>query len=353
MNTNKSFIPHSRPYIGTAEKKALAAVIDSGQIAGGYRVCQLEQRLAHTVGHTQGVAVSSGTAALYLALKALNVKKDEYVIIPSYVCTALLNAVIAAGAKPLICDIDGDSGLITTKTIKKILRKKTAVIIAPHLFGNPLDINEINKLGVPVIEDCAQCVGAGISGTKVGGSSVLSIFSFYATKILGAGEGGMVATSNTTINNKIIELREYDNRTLYTPTFNYKMSDLTAAVALQQVDKLGDMIKMRRSIARLFVKSVRTDSSVFVPMVESTTIKPMYYRFIIRSKTNHVTKIIKKFERNNIACCRPVFKPLHEYLNKSGFPNTAAWFESALSIPIYPGLSNDEIGRICTILEQL
>lgn len=348
IKTKIPLIPHSRPFVGAREKRAVNAVIGSLQLAAGDQVLALEKELSGFVGHTYGIAVSSGTAAIYLALTALGVKKAERVIIPSYVCTALLNAVLHAGAVPVLCDVDPITGNMGVENVKNVLRKKTGAIIVPHMFGYPSDVAGIAALGVPVIEDCAQCVGATIGKKRVGGLSQVSIFSFYANKLLGAGEGGMVATSDKKIAQKIIESKEYDNRNTYVPSFNFKLSDVHAAIARQQLEKLPIMIDKRRSAARQYCDAFSDLSpAIQLPMREKGT-NSVYYRFVVRMASGPMREaIIKKMDQAGIACRRPVFKPLHQYLNKSWFPGTEEIYQKALSVPVWPGLTHEQVNHVC------
>jgi dTDP-4-amino-4,6-dideoxygalactose transaminase len=342
------FIAHSRPFVGRREKRAVNEVISSLQLAAGEQVRSLEKELSTFVGHDYGVAVSSGTAAIYLALKALGVKKGDAVIIPSYVCTALLNAVLHADAIPVLCDVDPATGNMGVQNVKKVLRKNTRVIIVPHMFGYPASAAGIAALGVPVIEDCAQCVGATIGNRRVGSMSQVSIFSFYANKLIAAGEGGMVATSDKKIAQKIIESREYDNREIYTQSFNFKLSDVHAAIARQQLEKLPMMIKKRRSTARRYCDAFSGMSPMIKTPVEEKGINPVYFRFVEQVASGPMRDaIIKKMDKAGIVCRRPVFKPLHQYLNKSGFPGTEDIFLKALSLPVWPGLTREQVNRVC------
>jgi dTDP-4-amino-4,6-dideoxygalactose transaminase len=339
-------IPHSKPFLGTAEAAAVRRVILSGQLSQGNEVSQLEQELSRFVGQRFGIAVSSGTAALYLALRSLGVKRGDSVVIPSYVCTALLNAVIMTGASPCLSDVDPDTGAMTVETAQKALRKNTKAAIVPHLFGTPVDAYSIeSRLGVPVIEDCAQCFGTSIDNKKAGSQTRISIFSFYATKLLCAGEGGMVATSDRRIADAIIDLREYDNRDEYAPAFNFKLSDMQAALARQQLKKLPEMIRRRRTIAKLY-DTAFAEQAPFISLAKSEYIrKSVYFRYVVQTPRT-VQTMMKKMETKGVACRRPIYKPLHHYLKKNGFPGTEEIYKRAISIPIYPSLSREQIEYI-------
>jgi perosamine synthetase len=349
----KKPIPHSRPFLGGAEKAACLRVISSGQLSQGGEVSSLEKELSSLAGHRFGIAVSSGTAALFLALKTLGVKRGDTVVIPSYVCTALLNAVYLTGAKPLLSDVDPLTGNINSDLAKKAARSTTKAVIAPHLFGTPLDARSIEKdLGIPVIEDCAQCLGTTVGNKKVGGLTTVSVFSFYATKLLCAGEGGMIATSDKRLAAQMTDYREYDNRDYYIPSFNIKLSDLHAAIARQQLKKLPAMISRRRQIARKYISELKDLASITLLPLETRLCRPVYYRFVLQTGPI-ASVIIRKMDRMGIACRKPVYRPLHHYLKQTGFPGADEIFRRAVSVPIYPGLDNDDIPYIITCLKRI
>jgi perosamine synthetase len=339
-------IPHSKPFIAKAEKDACIHVIASGQLSEGREVFCLENELSGFVGHKYGIAVSSGTAALYLALRSLGVGKGDSVIIPSYVCTALLNAVLLSGAQPCLCDVEPSTGNMSLKDAKKAVHRNTKAAIVPHLFGQPVEAHAIERgLGIPVVEDCAQCAGTAMGKNKVGSLTTISIFSFYATKLLCAGEGGMVATSDKRLADTIRDLREYDNRDTYLPAFNFKLSDLQAAIARAQLKKLTTSIRRRREIARFYLDMFKDNPSIIRLPLFSNKAQSVFFRFVVQIDKN-VKNAIISLEKEGVACRRPIYKPLHHYLKKTGFPGTEEIYKQAISIPIYPGLSNNQMKKV-------
>ncbi|MEE9179975.1 MAG: aminotransferase class I/II-fold pyridoxal phosphate-dependent enzyme, partial [Vicinamibacteria bacterium] len=153
-------IPHSRPLIGTAEQRAVSRVLASGLLAEGQEVAGFEREMARKLGCRHAAAVSSGTAALHLALTALGIGSGDRVALPSYVCAALLHAVELVGAEPLLIDIDPSTFNLDPDDLRKRLRSRTKAVIVPHMFGLPASITEIAACGVPIIEDCALALGA-------------------------------------------------------------------------------------------------------------------------------------------------------------------------------------------------
>ncbi|MBN1981400.1 MAG: DegT/DnrJ/EryC1/StrS family aminotransferase [Chitinivibrionales bacterium] len=344
-------IPHSKPWLNGKERNALLRVLASGHLCQGENVAILEREIAAYSGHRYGVAVSSGTAALYLALLSLKVGSGDAVIIPSYVCTAVLNAVAMAGAKPIVCDVDAVTANMDIVHIRKVLHKKVRAIIVAHLFGYPADIAAINSLGIPVIEDCAQCIGATIHGRRVGGLSAIAVFSLYATKVVAAGQGGLIATSDKNIARFLRDFREYDNQDTYYPRFNFKLSDLHAAIAVQQLKKIRQILARRRRIASFYSDVLARYSPHLLLPQEPAGIDPMYYRYVIRMPKGGPS-LIRKMKRSGVICARPIYKPLHHYLHIDGFENSQRLFEQAVSIPCYPALSQSQIEFIANALKQ-
>ena len=197
----KIFIPHSRPTLDSSEATAVARVVNSGYVSEGAEVLKFERAFARYQGQKGAVAVNSGTAALHLALLALGVGKDDEVMIPSYVCTALLNAVLYTQARPRVVDVHFEDGNISTEAIQKNITKKVKAMVVPHMFGQPADIKDLMGFGMPVVEDCAQAVGASYENKKVGSFGAAGVFSFYATKMMTTGEGGIILTDNEKIAN--------------------------------------------------------------------------------------------------------------------------------------------------------
>lgn len=336
-------ISHSRPSLNEREALAILEVIRGGEIVQGSKVRQFEEAMAEYVGVNGAVAVSSGTAALHLALLALGIGKDDQVLMPSYVCTAVLNAVNFTGATPVLADIDSETFNISATSIADKLSTKTKAIIVPHLFGQPADLEALINFGVPVIEDCAQALGAEYQNRPVGSLGTLAVFSFYATKVISTGEGGMVLGHSQEFLDRIRDLRDYDNRLEYELRFNYKMTDLQAAMGLVQLSKLPEFLAKRHEIAHRYQQAFE-DLPVTCPH-EHPDRTHIYYRYVLKVRSK-LEEILTECERRRINFRRPVFKPLHHYLNLKGFPDTNQVYQRALSVPIYPDLGAEEIDMI-------
>jgi len=344
----KFVIPHSRPTVDESDLFSVSEVIRSGQIVQGEVVEKFEKKVAKFIGVDGAVATNTGTSALHLSLLAIGIKKGDYVAMPSFVCTALLNAVKYVGAQPILVDINPETYNIDISDLKKRVKRSTKAIILPHLFGLPADIDEILSLEIPVIEDCAQAIGAVYKGEKTGSFGKLSCFSFYATKVLSTGEGGMVVSDSKSLLNKIRDFRDYDNKKNYSVRYNYKMTDIQAAMGIAQLKKLNSFLLKRANIAKRYSSALQEFCNV--PSIRYKDRKHIFFRFPIQIQGN-VSRALNFFSERGVTCARPVFKPIHKYLQINGFPNTEIAWNNTISIPIYPSLTEKEICKILDVLK--
>lgn len=344
-------IHHSRPTISISDIIAVSKVLKSSYIASGDVTKNFQNRFAKFIKVKSAIATNSGTSALHLTLLALKIKVNDEVIIPSYVCSSVLDAVLYTGAKPKIADINPVDFNLNLKDAKKKISRNTKAIILPHMFGKPVDIKEFIKLGIPLIENCAHSLGARFKNRPVGGFGNISIFSFYATKMIATGYGGMVASKNKDLIREIKDLIDVDERNDYKIRFNYRMSDIVAALGISQLERLNSFISKRREIARFYNKNLKS-KNILIP--ENKEKNHIYFRYVIRIKDN-INRVINTLNKKGIEVKRPVFKPLHRYLrlNRRQFPNTEAIFNSAISLPIYPSLKKSEAKFIVDSLNKV
>jgi len=330
-------INHSRLNIAPEDVQAVAEVVASGNLAQGDKVKDFEKAVAKHSGVPGGVAVHSGTAALHFAMLAMDIGPGDEVVLPSYVCVAPLNAVRYTGATPVLADIDPVSGNIAPQAVARCLTPHTKAVIAPHLFGHPADITGLLQLGIPVIEDLAQAIGGSYNGAPLGSLGTVAVCSFYATKVMTTGEGGMVLSHDKTILEKVRDLRDYDEKEPYKLRYNSKMTDMQAALGLSQLRRLDGFIANRRAIAAFYQRELHNLAAALPPCEP----EDIFYRYVIQPREN-ATTFIKKMEKKGVICRRPIFKPLHCLLGRQGFPATEKTYENAVSIPLYPDLTREE-----------
>lgn len=336
-------IPHSKPTLGGEEKKVCAQVLDSLQIAQGEKVRTFERQFCEFAGRRHGIAVSSGTAALTLALAALDVSRSDQVILPSYACVALLHAVHQVGARPILVDADGEDLNVSCAEIQKKITARTKAVIVPHLFGRAARIDELERFRrrLHVIEDGTQALGAVAGNRRVGGWGSVSVFSFYATKMITTGEGGMIVTDSDRVARTLRDLRDYDKKSKYRIRTNSKMTDLEAAIGIEQLKKLASFIRARREIAGRYSRAFE-HSGIRLP-VEDDQRSHVFYRYVVRIK-HRASEWLKALEAEGIGAKRPVFKPAHRYLDLPDnlFPVTMRAMKEAVSLPIFPSLSDEQ-----------
>lgn len=340
-------IPHNKPTIEKDDIKAVTDTLSSRWVTPGKRVREFESELAKYLSNDgYAVAVESGTSALHLALLSLGIKKGDEVILPTYVCTAVLNAVNYTDATPMLVDINPHDFNISNKCAAKKMTAKTKAIVIPHIYGVPAEIDKFLELGVPIIEDCAQSLGARFGIQKVGTFGDISICSFYASKLLTTAKGGAIYSKNREHIDFIHDLVDYDYRPTYKQRYNYRMSDFQAALGLSQLKKLDHFIRRRKEIAEEYNQAVKGNALV---LKISDGKENVWYRYVIISDKNP-ERIQKEFLKEAIEVINPLqnWELLHNYLhlNKNDFPNAENITRKTISVPIYPSLTNGEVEKV-------
>jgi dTDP-4-amino-4,6-dideoxygalactose transaminase len=314
------------------EERAAVRVLRSGMVGGGEEVDRFERALERSLGGGRAVAVHTGSAALHLALLGLGVGESDRVILPSYTCAAVLNAVKYVGAEPVLADVLPETGNLDPDDVRRRLRAGTKAIIAPHMMGRPAPLKELRTFGVPVVEDCAMALGG-----KVGLGGEVSVFSFYATKMMATGHGGAVVARDRAVVRRIADLVQYDNREDYRVRHNYRMSALVAGIGRAQLAKVPDFVKRRRRIADYYYRTLG---------LGEPPPGHVFYRFVLR--VGPVERFVRFMASRGIECKRPVFRPLHRYFATSSgeFPGAEELHRSWASVPLYPSLARGEMERV-------
>ena len=346
-------IPHNSTHITKSDRLAVDSIMKSGWIAQGKEVEALEKNFNQLFFDSTSCAVSSGTSALFLALRALGAKKNIEVAIPSYSCSALLNAVNMIGATPRIVDVTNDTFVIDHSSLVN-LAPNSSIVIAVHTFGSRANIEMIKSLGVKVIEDCCHSLGGIYENQLIGQAGHVSIFSFYATKIITGGQGGLILSNNVDLIDSINDYREFDCREEYYPRFNFQMSDIQAAMIRSQLQRLNQIISRRYEIAQKYRENL-PNNLICQEGVESEG--SMVYRFVIRAPNKEFRNKLKTYLHNNkIQCIVPIKRDelLHRYLgiDPVNFPNSELLADTTLSIPIFPALTDNEIKYVSRMLKR-
>jgi len=348
--TSVSSIPHSRPTVGEGDVRAVTEVLTSGLIAQGEKLAAFEQAMARMLEVRGGVGVSSGTAALHLALLAFNVGEGDEVLLPTYACSALLHAVRAVRAVPCFVDSDPSTFNMDPEAARKAHSPKAKAIIVVHSFGLPAELDALKGLGLPLIEASAQALGALYRGRPVGSIGEAAAFSFYATKLITTGEGGMLVSNDERILATIRDLRAYDRKEDDRPRLNYKITDFQAALGLAQLKQLPRFLERRQAIAASYRERLQA-LPLQLPFIPPGCV-PVYYRYVVKGALR-ADAYLARLQALGVEARRPVFRPLHRYFGLQGFPGAEEAWEKAISLPIYPSLSDEEIERILEAAEEV
>jgi perosamine synthetase len=344
-------IPHNRPSFAEADAAALARVLESGHVAQGAEVRAFEEEITARFGRPgwDAVAVSSGTAALYLALRALGIGIGHRVLMPTYVCTALVHAARLAGAEPSLADVRDSDFNLEMPIASPDPRPKA--IILPHTYGVPSDPAQLRALGVPVIEDVAQAIGGRYGGQPAGSLGDLGVFSFYATKPLTCGQGGMILGPREVCDD-IRDRRDYDGKRDLRPRFNFQMSDLEGALGRSQLRRLDEFLARRRETASLYGAALPQHLRHQEPMPGA---EPNHFRFVIR--LDEVETARQRFERAGVTTIVPTepWELLHRQMGvpRELFPVAERVARTTLSLPIQPSLTDDDRRRVAAAVESL
>jgi UDP-4-amino-4-deoxy-L-arabinose-oxoglutarate aminotransferase len=330
-------IPHSKPWITEKDLKAVRSVLKEGMIAQNHQVRLFEKTCAQYLGVPDGVATGSGTAALTLALHALDLKPVTEVVLPTYVCRNVAEAVLTMGYSPVLCDV-GKHWTMTPKKVAQVVTRKTGAIILVHLYGIPVDLDGFKRFDLPIIENACQAFGARIGSQMVGSIGTLGVFSFHATKCLTTGEGGLVVSHERRLLEKMRKLRDGGN--LLRSRVPSPMTDMQAALGMSQLSRYPAFLKRRRLIAERYFEAL-SDCPVALP--DAVRNESIFFRFPIRV-SGKFGVIRKRFAEKGVHVRQGVDALLHRFMNQppKKFLNAEHLFSETISLPIYPTLTEEE-----------
>lgn len=330
-------IPHNKPTLGIEEEEASLRVIRSGQLAQDEEVRSFEDEFCKFLNLPAGhaVALSSGSASLYLSLWALNAKGDK-ILFPSYACSALSHAVKMIDGDEIIVDNAKNSVNLDLEKAKNI---EHDIEIVPHMFGIPNNLE--NSESKYLIEDCAQSLGAKINDSFVGTHGTIGIFSFYVTKLMtSGGQGGMLVSKDKEIINKVKDYREYDFRNDKEKRFNFQMTEIQAAIGREQLKKLPRFLNRRNEI---FMRYKNEGLELLDVHDEQKNVEAVRYRAIM--KTKNPKKVIDSLKNVGVKAIIPI-EEWELQGNEPTFPNAIKLCNETVSLPIYPSLTDDELDII-------
>ncbi|WMT19789.1 UDP-4-amino-4,6-dideoxy-N-acetyl-beta-L-altrosamine transaminase [Parageobacillus toebii] len=378
MKKRESFLSYGQQWITDEDIEAVVTVLKSPFLTQGPKIHEFERKVADYVGAKYAVAFSNGTAALHGACFAAGIGEGDEVITTPITFAATSNAVLYCGGKPVFADIDDRTYNIDPKEIRKHITPNTKAIIPVDFTGQPADMDAImeiaNEHGLVVIEDGAHSLGAEYKGRKVGMLAHMTMFSFHPVKPVTTAEGGVIVTDSEEYYEKLKRFRSHgiikhnlsqDEGPWYYEMvdlgYNYRMTDLQAALGISQMDKLDCFIERRREIANMYNEAFKTMDSVIVPMQLERT-QSGWHLYVLQLKLDKLKRsrreIFESLRAENIGVhvhYIPVY--WHPYYQKLGYrkgicPKAEQWYEQALTLPIFPKMTDEDVNDVIEAVKR-
>jgi perosamine synthetase len=361
-----SFIPISKPFIGTRERELVLDALDSGWVSSiGKYIDEFEANFARYCGTEYALAVSNGTTGLHLALAALDLRPGDEVIVPDLTFVATANAVAYTGATPVIADIDADTLCIDPASVKSLISERTKAIIPVHLYGHPADMDALTEIGethgVDIVEDAAEAHGAEYRGRRVGGLGKCGVFSFYGNKVITTGEGGMLTTNDREFYQRAKRLRDHamspQRRYFHEERgFNYRITNLQAALGVAQLERIGDFLDRRTEIMGWYNAEIATTDSVRLNRVKNWA-KSAFWMVCLEVDWLDETRrdaFMQALKARGIDT-RPYFctlssMPMYQQL---ALPVSARKARTGLNLPSFYDLTKPQVQRIAADVNAL
>jgi len=363
----EKFIPIYEPTLGEREEAAVLDAVHSGWISSnGKYIREFEGAFAAFCGVAHGISVSNGTTALHLAIHALGIGPGDEVIVPALTFVASANAVHYTGATPVFADVDPHTWAIDPAAVEALITPKTKAIMPVHLYGHPAPMAALNALadryGLLVIEDAAEAHGAQVGQQRTGNLGHVAAFSFFANKIITTGEGGMVTTNDAALAARCRRLRDHamppERRYWHDEVgFNYRMTNLQAAIGVAQMTRIDEFIARKRAIAKCYQAALCKVPGLTLP-VELSGYTNVYWMYSLLIDENYPLtrdELILALREHNIDS-RPFFHPLDTlppYRRTVPSPTALRLSQQGLNLPSAPSLTDDQVRYICDTLRAL
>ena len=363
-------IPVNIPVLEGNEAKYVLQAVETGWISSeGPFVKEFESKFAHRHGRKHGIAVCNGTAALQVAMDTLDLEPEDEVIVPTFTIIACVNAVIRAGAKPVLVDCDPETFNSTPEQIESAITEKTKAIMLVHIYGLPVDSDPVlqmaKKRGIKVIEDAAEVIGLDYKDRPCGSLGDLSTVSFYPNKHVTTGEGGMVLTDDDDLANQCRLLRDHcfqAKKRFYHERigWNYRMTNLQAAIGLAQLERLDEFVAMKRSMGQSYTRQLSQCQNLQLPIAQTSYAQNIYWVYGIVLKDEFpldAQSVMAKLGEHKLGT-RPFFYPMHKqpifhemgYFRDDIHPNAERLAERGFYVPGGLALTGEEI---TTVSEKL
>ncbi len=364
-------LPVSKPSIGEEELAKIKEVFSTAWLGMGSVVKEFEDAIKDYIGVKHVIAVNTGTSAIHLAIDVLDVKTGDEIITPSLTYAAAIQAIIACGAKPVFCDVEEETLNINARDVKKKVSSRTKAILPVHYCGNPVDMDELLSLAqkhkLTVIEDACHGFGSIYKGKKIGSFGHMTCFSFDPVKVITCGEGGCITTDNDTWADLLQKKRllgiDRDTWTRYknerswyydvtTQGYRYHMSNINAAIGLIQMKKIGQFIKRRQELVKMYDSAFEGTPELSILKKDIEKISP--YCYILRVKKDRDRLMIFLKERGIETGIHYIPNHLQSFFKKyaTRLPVTERIWQEILTLPLYYDLSDDDVGLVIDSIKE-
>ena len=365
-------IPLARPILGPEEEERVLAVLRSGQLSLGPVVGEFERAFAARVGAAYGIAVSSGTAGLHLALRAVGVSDGDEVITSPFSFVASANVALYERARPVFADIDPVTLNVDPAAVAAAVTSRTAALLPVHVFGYPADMEALERLGLPIVEDACEALGATYAdGVAVGARGHQAVFAFYANKQLTTGEGGMVTTSDAAVRERLDSERNQgrapdmgwlDHDRL---GFNYRLTDIACALGVAQLERLDDMLAGRARVAELYREALAGIEGLALPCPDGGPTHPGsrrgWFVFVVQlPREVGRDDVVRALAERSIPS-KPYFPAIHlmsfyrqRFGHREGqFPVCEDVAARSIALPFFPTMTEGQVARVATELRSV
>ncbi len=370
------YIPYGQQKLDESDIQAVVDVLRSDYLTTGPKVTEFERKVADYVGAKYAVAVNSGTAALHIACLAAGIKEGDEVITSPITFAASANCVLYCGGMPVFADIDEKTYNIDSQEIEKKITENTKAIIPVHYTGQPCDMDKITaiakKYNLFVIEDAAHALGASYKGKKIGSISDMTCFSFHPVKPITTGEGGMVVTNNEELYKRLVMFRSHgitrDKELLINNEgdwyyeqlelgFNYRITDISCALGISQMDKLDGFIARRRQLVTRYQKAFADVKELQLPYCMDAC-ESGWHLYMVQSLKRDRKEMFDKLRASGIGVnvhYIPVYK--HPYYQKHGYaechcPNAERFYARTITLPLYPGMTDEQQDYVINVIKR-
>lgn len=360
----------AKPDITQKEIDAVVEVMKSGWLSIGPKVEEFENKIADYIGVKHAIAVNSGTSGLHLLIKAYDIKDGDEVITTPFSFVASTNCILFERAKPVFVDINPKTLEMDIDQIEGKITERTKAILAVDVFGHPMDMERLGEIAdkheLILIEDSCEALGSEYAGIKSGCLADAAVFAFYPNKQITTGEGGMIVTNDSSIARLCRSYRSQGRAITgfwlhhERMGYNYRMSELNAAIGSVQMDRLDEIIKKRCSVANRYNRILSRIDGVGIPYVSPNATVMSWFVYVIRLSEDIDRDSVMEYLKQNGVACRPYFTPIHiqPYIKEmfgyeeEDFPHTAKAGRSCIALPFFNDLSDEEIEYVADTLER-